>query len=172
MWSCRSGRRPRQIHPVAAARCSEDSAVRGCLGSHRRGRLFLLVDGWLRLTQRARELRRACVRAYEGFGCRCEQGLVMGISDMCTLWRGQELAACFRTGSSSQSVAGVGLSVRKRALLIYISTAAPTLCILCGRITGLVVCLGLICKYASWSGWARVGGLERGRAHNRPCSQA
>ena len=53
--------------------------------------------------------------------------LVTGISYMCTLWRGQELAACFRTGSSSQSVAGVGFSVRKRALLIYISTAAPTL---------------------------------------------
>jgi hypothetical protein len=62
--SCRSGRRPRQIHPVAAARCFEDSAVRGCLGSHRRGRLFLLVDGWLRLTARTRVAARLCERAY------------------------------------------------------------------------------------------------------------
>ena len=119
-WSCRSSRRPRQIHPVAAARCSDRfgtySAVRGCLGSHTDADVFFCwwIDGCV--SQRARESRRACVKAYEGFGC--EQGLWLRGCLMCTLWRGQELAACFRTGSSSQSVAGVGLSVRKRASLI------------------------------------------------------
>ena len=107
---------------------------------------------------RARESRRACepirgvrVRTGFGYGDILYVHIVEGAGSLLPV-PGQ--------ASSSQSVAGVGFSVRKRASLIYISKAAPTLCIFCGRIR--FGCLsGLICKFASWSASGWVGAAVR-----------
>jgi hypothetical protein len=76
---------------------------------HRRGRLFLLVDGWLRLTARARESRRACepirgVRMRTGFG----YGDILYVH---IVEGAGSLLPVSGQASSSQSVAGVGLFI-------------------------------------------------------------